>query len=91
MTTFLSDTHPEAEQVLIQLLRQASPGRKLEMMGQLNAMAKTLAFNNLRQQYPDAEEKELQRRLADRILGPELAARAYGPPTVIIREDANAV
>jgi hypothetical protein len=78
----LSDTHPEAEQVLIELLRQAPVWRKLELMGQLNAMARSLALNNLRRQYPQATESELRRRLAGRVLGEELATAVYGslPP-----------
>jgi hypothetical protein len=75
----LSDTHPEAEQVLIELLRQAPVWRKLELMGQLNAMARSLALNNLRRQYPQATESELRRRLAGRVLGEELATAVYGP------------
>ena len=75
----LSDTRPEAEQVLVALLRQAPIWRKLEMVGELNAMAKTMALNNLRRRYPDAPEAALRRRLADRILGPDLAATVYGP------------
>ena len=77
--TFFTDTTPEAEQVLIELLRQAPIWRKLEMMGQLNVMAKSLALNNLRRQYPHASEAELRRHLADRLLGPELAAAVYEP------------
>lgn len=86
--TLLSDTSPEAEQVLLELLRQAPIQRKLELMGQLNAMAKSLALNNLRRQYPHASEAELRRHLADRLLGPELAAVVYGPlPAMpIVRE-----
>ena len=75
----LSDTSPEAEELLVELLRQAPAWRKLELMGQLNAMARILVLSQLRVQYPDATEEELHRRLADRLLGPELAARAYGP------------
>lgn len=74
-----SDTQPEAERVLIELLRRAPIWRKLEMMGQLNTMAKSLALKNLRGQYPHASEAALRRRLADRLLGPDLAATIYGP------------
>jgi hypothetical protein len=35
-------------------------------------------LSGLRQRYPQATPEEL-RRLADLLLGPELAARAYGP------------
>lgn len=91
--TMISDTTVEAEQVLVELLRQASIWRKLEMMGQLNAMAKSLALNNLRRQYPQATENELRRRLADRLLGPELAAIVYGPLSMSLtgREEVGAI
>ena len=75
----VSDTTAEAEQVLVEMLRQAPIWRKLEMMGQLNAMAKSVALNNVRRQYPEATENELRRLLADRLLGPDLAATVYGP------------
>jgi hypothetical protein len=79
MSVLFPDTAPEAEQVLIDLLRQAPPWRKLDMVSQLNAAARTLALTGLRQRYPQATPQELQRRLADLLLGPELAARVYGP------------
>lgn len=90
--TMISDTSVEAEQMLIELLRQAPIWRKLEMMGQLNAMAKSLALNNLRRQYPEASENELRRRLADLLLGSELAATVYGslPVSAENREEAGA-
>lgn len=79
MTILFSDTGPEAEQVLIDLLRGAPIARKLEMLGQLNAAARQLALQGLRARHPGATEAQLQRYLADLLLGPELAARAYGP------------
>ncbi len=79
MTTLFSDTQPEAEQVLIELLRSAPVTRKLEMLGQMNAAARQLALQGLRARHPVATEPQLQRYLADLLLGPELAARAYGP------------
>ena len=79
MSLLFSDTSPEAERVLIDLLRQAPAWRKLRMVNQLNASVRTLALSGLRQRYPQATEAELRRHLADMLLGPELAARAYGP------------
>ena len=49
------------------------------MVGQLNATVRTFALAGLRQRHPQADEAELRRRLADLLLGPELASRAYGP------------
>ncbi len=90
MTT-LSDTSPEAEQILIQLNRQMPPWRKLELMGQLNQMARVLALSDIRTKHPTASESQLKRLLADRLLGPELAAKAYGPlPDIPTNEQSAA-
>jgi hypothetical protein len=78
MTALFSDTTPEAEQVLIELLRRAPVTRKLEMLGQMNAAARQLALRGLQARHPEATEAQLQRYLADLLLGPELATRAYG-------------
>ena len=75
----LSDTHPEADRVATELLRKAPPWRKLEMVEDLNQMARQLAKAGLRTRYPRATEPELKRHLADLLLGPELAEKAYGP------------
>jgi hypothetical protein len=48
------------------------------MVSQLNQTMRTLALSGLRQRHPEATPQEL-RRLADLLLGPDLAARAYGP------------
>jgi len=79
MSPLFTDTQPEAEEVQIKLLRQAPPWRKLELVSQLNQMARTLALSGLRQRYPQATPEELRRRLADLLLGQDLAARVYGP------------
>ncbi len=48
-------------------------------MDQLNQSVRLLALSGLRQRYPQADPGELRRRLADLVLGPELAERVYGP------------
>ncbi len=75
----LSDTHPEAAAVQLRLLRATPTWRKVELWGQLNATARALALSGLRARYPQASEAELRRRLADLLLGADLAARVYGP------------
>ncbi len=79
MTRLFPDTSPEAEAVLLEGLRRLPPWRKLEMVGQLNQTMRQLLLIGLRQRYPEASPQELRRRLADLLLGPELAARVYGP------------
>ena len=78
MTTLSADTRPEAERVQIELLRQAPAWRKMQMVGELNQTVCALALSGLRQRFPNATPDELRRRLADLLLGEELAARVYG-------------
>ncbi len=77
MTTIYSDTHPKMEALQIQLWRQASPTRKMHMLAQLNASAQMLAMTGLRSRFPQASEAELRRKLADVLLGKELAQKVY--------------
>lgn len=79
MSGLFPDTTPAAERVQIDLLRSAPAWRKLRAMDQLNQSVWLLALSGLRQRYPQASPEELRRRLADLVLGPELAQRVYGP------------
>jgi len=79
MRTLAEDTHPESERLLIELLRGASPARKMGMLLSANRTARTLARTGLRERHPQDSPARLRRRLADLWLGPELAAKAYGP------------
>lgn len=79
MRTLAEDTHPDAERVLIELLRGASPARKMAMVLNANRTARALALTGLRERHPGESASRLRRRLADLWLGPQLAAKAYGP------------
>ena len=76
----VSYTSPEVERVLFDLARSAPAWRKVELMGEMYRTVRDLALSGLRQRHPDASPSELRRRLADILLGPELALRVYGPP-----------
>lgn len=79
MSLPLSDTDPRIEAMQLDLLRNTPVWRKLQIMGELNASAKTLAITGLRVRHPQADEAELQRRLADLLLGEKIAAWVCGP------------
>ena len=79
-TPIVSDTHPDMERLQLELLRQAPTWRKAQMLGEMYAAMKQLALSGLRSRYPEADERELQRRLADLLLPAEVAERVYGPP-----------
>ncbi len=80
MQTLAQDTTLAAERVLIHLWREMPAWRKMELVGEMNATIKTLARAGLAQRFPKASPQEIERRLADILLGQELAARVYGAP-----------
>jgi hypothetical protein len=82
------DTHPNAERVQIDLMRSTPVWRKMDLLAQLNQTARLFAVSGLRRRHPGATEQEIRRRLADLILGAELAERVYGP-LVLERERSD--
>ena len=79
MTQVFPDTPPETERALFAMLREMPPWRKLEMVAQLNQAGRELALAGLQTRHPNAPRDELLRRLADMLLGAELAKQVYGP------------
>jgi hypothetical protein len=79
MSTLWPDTHPDVERLQIERLRQMPGWRKMALMAEMGRSVRTLALAGLRQRYPADTPVQRRRRLADLLLGPELAARAYGP------------
>lgn len=73
------DTSPEVEALLIARLRQMPGWQKLAMVEELNQTVRLLVLGGLRQRHPQATPAQLQRLLADALLGPELAQKVYGP------------
>ncbi len=79
MTVPVSDTHPDIDRQQIEQLRQMLPWRKLALLAEMNQSVRTLALAGLGQRHPGDSAAQRQRRLADLLLGPELAAHVYGP------------
>lgn len=78
MRTQSRDTSPEAERVLIELLRQTPAWRRLQLADEMSCMVRNLSLAGLRARHPSATETELRRRFADLYLGTDLAEKAYG-------------
>ena len=78
MRTLAEDTSPEAERVLIELWRQATPARKFEMISSASRASRELALCGLKMRFPNDSPAQLRRRLAGLWLGEELAEKAYG-------------
>jgi hypothetical protein len=78
MAPYYTDTDPRMEALQIELLRAAPVWRKMEMLAALNAAANSLALAGLRLRFPQASEAELRFRLAELLLGTELARKVCG-------------
>lgn len=79
MSILSPDTSQDIEAMLLAMMRETPTWRKMELMNQLNATAREFAMEGLRKRFPSADQSELRRRLADLLLGPELALKVYGP------------
>ena len=79
MAILSRDTDPEIEKMQIEGLRQMPAWRKLAMVSSMNRMVRMLALAGLRERYVDDTPAQRRRRLADLLLGPELAGAALGP------------
>jgi hypothetical protein len=73
-----ADTPPEIEQILIEGYRKMPVWRKLRQVQDLNRFVQQLALNDIRRRHPEADERELQLRLASRWIEPELMRKAFG-------------
>ena len=78
MQPLSSDTSPEAQRLLFQLLRSAAPGEKLRLTFDLIQLLRELILSDLRRRFPQASEDELRHRLIARLLSREDVIRAYG-------------
>ncbi|WP_097646171.1 hypothetical protein [Candidatus Viridilinea mediisalina] len=74
-----SDSSLATSKLLLEYWRTAPSWQKLQAINDLNAALKILALSDLRRRHPTESDAQLQRRLATRWLGAELAERVYGP------------
>jgi hypothetical protein len=77
MGAYYSDTHPKIEQMQIELIRKMPSWKKFAAVDDLNETVKTLAISGIKQRHPQATPAQVQRMLADILLGPELARKVY--------------
>ena len=75
----MCDTSAKAEQVRLCALRAMSPTRRLSMALGWSQSMRELSRAGLRRQFPNFSEQDLHRLMAERVLGTELALKAYGP------------
>ncbi len=79
MDRYLADIDPRADEVYTAILRGLSAWEKANLIAVMAESGRELLLLNIRKDHPGADEKTILRYLAERMLGPELAKRAYGP------------
>jgi hypothetical protein len=79
MSPYYSDTHPEIEEMQIELIRKMPSWKKFAVIDDLNETVRNLAISGIKQRYPEATLAQVQRLLADLLLGADLARKVYGP------------
>ncbi|GBC94017.1 hypothetical protein HRbin15_02522 [bacterium HR15] len=67
-----NDTRPEREQILIEHYQRMTPTEKLQQVAQMMEAIRQLQLAEIRQRYPDADERECFLRMASRWAPPHL-------------------
>lgn len=75
------DTTPEAERVLIEIVRRTPVWQRLAQVAALNDDCRRLALADVRRLRPHADANEIRRELAARFLPPEIVALVYDTAT----------
>ncbi len=78
MRALSADTTPGAEKTQLEIIRRMPPWKKLALVDDFNETVRAFAISGLRQRHPDASADQIRRKLADLILGEELANKVYG-------------
>ena len=77
MSALYSDTDPKIEQMQIEFIRRMPAWKKFAIVDGLNETVKTLALSGIKQRHPKATPQQIQRMLAELMLGTELARKVY--------------
>ena len=79
MKTQSPDTHPDIERIQIELFRQATPERRVQIALSLSQQLMALSKRAIREAHPDASEVEVGLLFVALVYGQDLAdrVRAY--------------
>ena len=78
MKPLSSDTSPEVQKVVFELLRNAPANKKVAVTFDLIQTTRLLVLAGLRHRFPGATESQLRRRLISKLLPREEVIKAYG-------------
>jgi hypothetical protein len=73
------DTSPEVERMQIEGWRRMTPSQKAAAVTAMTRATIEMAEAGIRHRFPDEPPELQRRRLADILLGADLAHRAFGP------------
>ena len=78
----MEDTAPQTNRRYFELLRQAGPARRLEICASLTSAVRDLARAGIQAAEPQRRfsERELRRRLTERLYGATVARRLFAGP-----------
>jgi len=77
MTAFYPDTDPKTEALCLQIIRRMPTWKKMALVDDLHATVKALAVSGIKERYPNITPQEIRRRLAEYMLGAEIADKVY--------------
>jgi hypothetical protein len=78
MKTQSPDTSPEAERILIKGYRRMTPREKMQRVLEMNRFGYQLALAGVRRRHPNADERELNLRIASLSIPADLMRKAFG-------------
>lgn len=74
---WMSDTHPDALRVFLEIHSRTSPERKLAQVAEMYEAITALQTAEVRRLYPEANDHEVFLRVTARRLGAELTKKVY--------------
>jgi hypothetical protein len=74
----IDDTHPTVAKMIIDGYRRMTPAEKLARCGDLSSAVRQLSAARIRAERPEANEREVQLRVAALLYPAELLKRAFG-------------
>ena len=74
----ITDTSPEAEKVLIDILRNMSPQQKGDLIFGTLQMGRDIWMAGLRDRHPNATDEQIRLLYAKERLGDQLFGQVYG-------------
>ena len=77
MSALFPDTHPKIEAIQIELIRRMPAWKKIAIVDGLNETVKALAISGIKERHHNAAPREVHRKLAELMLGAELARKVY--------------